>query len=160
MIVLSATCLRHVRARHTHYTYARAMFTQLQAWDTKTLDFCCCVLSRSEHNRGIILELARELSILAEERRVALSEFHCADEVFTTGTMGEASIKHDIIGVSRVRSSLETYTADFRKQTLGNTHENNEMFRVGDWVAEVISFLLINDMHVVKFGFGGCSECP
>ncbi|CAM9144744.1 unnamed protein product [Ectocarpus sp. 6 AP-2014] len=41
--------------------------------------------------RGLILELAAELGVLAEEKRVSLSELHCADEVFTTGTMGELS---------------------------------------------------------------------
>ncbi|CAM9558395.1 unnamed protein product, partial [Hapterophycus canaliculatus] len=39
--------------------------------------------------RGLILELAAELDIPAQEKRVSLSELHCADEVFTTGTMGE-----------------------------------------------------------------------
>jgi protein-lysine N-methyltransferase EEF2KMT len=40
--------------------------------------------------RATVLELARdELKILVEERRVSLAEFHSADEVFTTGTMGE-----------------------------------------------------------------------
>lgn len=39
--------------------------------------------------RGIILELASKLNITAEEKRLSLAELHCADEVFTTGTMGE-----------------------------------------------------------------------
>ena len=39
--------------------------------------------------RGTVLLLARELGIKIEERRVSLSEFYSADEVFTTGTMGE-----------------------------------------------------------------------
>ncbi len=39
--------------------------------------------------RGVVLELARAAHIPVEERRVALAEFHVADEVFTTGTMGE-----------------------------------------------------------------------
>ena len=33
--------------------------------------------------------LAKELEIKYEVRRVSLSEFYSADEVFTTGTMGE-----------------------------------------------------------------------
>ena len=41
--------------------------------------------------RGLVLELAAELGISAREKRVSLSELHCADEVFTTGTMGEVS---------------------------------------------------------------------
>jgi branched-chain amino acid aminotransferase group I len=39
--------------------------------------------------RATVLQLAAELGIVAEVRRVSLSEFHSADEVFTTGTMGE-----------------------------------------------------------------------
>jgi protein-lysine N-methyltransferase EEF2KMT len=40
--------------------------------------------------RATVLEIARdELKIVVEERRVSLAEFHSADEVFTTGTMGE-----------------------------------------------------------------------
>src|SRR6185436_3433050 len=39
--------------------------------------------------RAVVLELARGSGIPVQERRVALAEFHVADEVFTTGTMGE-----------------------------------------------------------------------
>jgi branched-chain amino acid aminotransferase len=39
--------------------------------------------------RAAVLELARELGIGSEERDVSLAEFHRADEVFCTGTMGE-----------------------------------------------------------------------
>ena len=39
--------------------------------------------------RQTVLELAKELHIGTEVRRISLSEFHSADEVFTTGTMGE-----------------------------------------------------------------------
>lgn len=43
----------------------------------------------SWHVRGVILELASELCLPVCEKRVTLAELHCADEVFTTGTMGE-----------------------------------------------------------------------
>lgn len=39
--------------------------------------------------RSTIIELAKELGIPCEVRRVSLAEFHAAEEVFTTGTMGE-----------------------------------------------------------------------
>jgi branched-subunit amino acid aminotransferase/4-amino-4-deoxychorismate lyase len=39
--------------------------------------------------RDTVLLLAKEIGIKIEERRVSLSEFYSADEVFTTGTMGE-----------------------------------------------------------------------
>lgn len=36
--------------------------------------------------RETVLLVARELGIEVVERRISLSEFHAADEVFTTGT--------------------------------------------------------------------------
>jgi len=39
--------------------------------------------------RAAVLDLARAARIPVAERRVTLAEFHVADEVFTTGTMGE-----------------------------------------------------------------------
>ena len=39
--------------------------------------------------RDTVIKLAAELGIECEVRRISLSEFHAADEVFTTGTMGE-----------------------------------------------------------------------
>ena len=40
--------------------------------------------------RATVMRLCRDvLGILCEERRISLSEAHCADECFTTGTMGE-----------------------------------------------------------------------
>ena len=41
--------------------------------------------------RAIIMEIANEKGIPFEERRLSLMEFQTADEVFTTGTMGELS---------------------------------------------------------------------
>jgi branched-chain amino acid aminotransferase group I len=39
--------------------------------------------------RGIVLDLARDAGYEAAERNVSLTELYTADEVFTTGTMGE-----------------------------------------------------------------------
>ncbi|MDX1908588.1 MAG: branched-chain-amino-acid transaminase [Bacteroidia bacterium] len=39
--------------------------------------------------RGLVMRLAAAAGIPVRERRISLSEFHTADEVFTTGTMGE-----------------------------------------------------------------------
>ena len=39
--------------------------------------------------RGTVIELAKELGIPCDVRRISLAEFHAAEEVFTTGTMGE-----------------------------------------------------------------------
>jgi branched-chain amino acid aminotransferase group I len=41
--------------------------------------------------RGVVLDLARANGIPTAERRVTLAEVHAANEVFTTGTMGELS---------------------------------------------------------------------
>lgn len=53
---------------------------------TPTADHCLPGVTRS-----IVLELARANAIASQVRRVSLTEFHTADEVFTTGTMGELS---------------------------------------------------------------------
>ncbi|KAK2984086.1 hypothetical protein RJ640_028550 [Escallonia rubra] len=56
--------------------------------------------------RATVMELVENEKIILEERRVSLSEFHTADEVWTTGTMGELSpviqIDGRIIGEGRV----------------------------------------------------------
>lgn len=51
---------------------------------TPTADHCLPGITR-----GTVIELAKELGIPCEVRRVSLAEFHAAEEVFTTGTMGE-----------------------------------------------------------------------
>jgi len=48
--------------------------------------------------RGTVLVLAKELNIPHEVRRVSLAEFHAAEEVFTTGTMGELTPVTNIDG--------------------------------------------------------------
>jgi len=39
--------------------------------------------------RGLVIELCAEHGIPCQEKRLSLAEFYTADEVFTTGTMGE-----------------------------------------------------------------------
>jgi len=49
--------------------------------------------------RATVISLCRsELDLVCEERRISLAEAHCADEVFTTGTMGELSPVVEIDG--------------------------------------------------------------
>ncbi|MEM7583219.1 MAG: aminotransferase class IV [Acidobacteriota bacterium] len=48
--------------------------------------------------RRVVLELAAAEGIAARERNVSLAEFYAADEVFTTGTMGELSPVLEIDG--------------------------------------------------------------
>ncbi len=59
--------------------------------------------------RGIVLEIAKELSIPARERNISLAEFYAADEVFTTGTMGELTPVKLIDG-----RAIGTGTASFK----------------------------------------------
>lgn len=51
---------------------------------TPTADHCLPGVTRAT-----VIQLAKELEIPCEVRRVSLAEFHAAEEVFTTGTMGE-----------------------------------------------------------------------
>lgn len=39
--------------------------------------------------RQTVIDIAKSLGISIEEKRLSLTEFYIADEVFTTGTMGE-----------------------------------------------------------------------
>ena len=48
--------------------------------------------------RAVVLGLAREHALAHAVRRVSLSEFHSADEVFTTGTMGGLAWVREIDG--------------------------------------------------------------
>ena len=48
--------------------------------------------------RGLVLDLARELAIPAGEKNLSLTEFYNADEVFTTGTMGELTPVREMDG--------------------------------------------------------------
>ena len=41
--------------------------------------------------RGMVIQIAREAGIPLTERNVSLTEVYTADEVFTTGTVGELS---------------------------------------------------------------------
>lgn len=48
--------------------------------------------------RHTVLELCRDNNIPCEEARISVSEFYVADEVFTTGTMGELTRVREIDG--------------------------------------------------------------
>ena len=48
--------------------------------------------------RGVVLEIAGELGIPCQERNLSLTEAYTADEMFTTGTMGELSPVLDLDG--------------------------------------------------------------
>lgn len=60
---------------------------------TPTADSCLPGITRRT-----VMQLCRTIGIPLEERRVSLAEFHAADEVFTTGTMGELTPVNEIDG--------------------------------------------------------------
>eukprot|EP00051_Salpingoeca_urceolata_P029203 m.489231 g.489231 ORF g.489231 m.489231 type:complete len:569 (+) comp26517_c0_seq1:88-1794(+) len=62
---------------------------------TPHADYCLPGITRET-----IMALAPTIGLKLEERRVSLSEFHSADEVFTTGTMGELTPVVEIDGRS------------------------------------------------------------
>ncbi|KAF8038800.1 hypothetical protein BT93_B1375 [Corymbia citriodora subsp. variegata] len=68
---------------------------------TPHADYCLPGITRTT-----IMDLVVKENLILEERRISLSEFHTADEVWTTGTMGEISpvVKIDgrIIGDGKV----------------------------------------------------------
>lgn len=69
--------------------------------------------------RETILIVAKELGIETEVRRVSLAEFHAADEVFTTGTMGELTpvtmIDGRVIGDGKRGTLTATLQAAYSK---------------------------------------------
>jgi len=56
--------------------------------------------------RGTVLRIAREQKIPMVERNISITEFYNADEVFTTGTMGELTPVYEIDG-RRIESKSE-----------------------------------------------------
>lgn len=48
--------------------------------------------------RGVVLQLARTNGIAAEERRLSLTDVYTADEMFTSGTMGELVTVNEVDG--------------------------------------------------------------
>ncbi|MEO6819450.1 MAG: aminotransferase class IV [Ginsengibacter sp.] len=48
--------------------------------------------------RGLVIEIARSLSMEVIEKNISIAEFYNADEVFTTGTMGELTPVVEIDG--------------------------------------------------------------
>ena len=71
--------------------------------------------------RATVLELCSELDIPCAEARISVSEFYTADEVFTTGTMGELTRvreidgreivnKHDESVLDRIKDRFRTLT--------------------------------------------------
>lgn len=71
--------------------------------------------------RSVVLEIAKELGIVAIERNISVTEFYNADQVFVTGTMGELTPTVEIDGrkvVNRSESTvLDRIQQRFRERT-------------------------------------------
>ncbi|KAK2403403.1 D-aminoacid aminotransferase PLP-dependent enzymes superfamily protein [Trifolium repens] len=71
--------------------------------------------------RATVMDLVLKEQIILEERRISLSEVHTADEVWTTGTMGELSpvVKVDgrTIGNGKVGPITRKLQAIYKKLT-------------------------------------------
>ncbi|MEM9884582.1 MAG: aminotransferase class IV [Bacteroidota bacterium] len=71
--------------------------------------------------RALVVELCRKNAIPIQEKNLSLSEFYAADEVFTTGTMGELTKVEEIDGRSIINrqatSVLSKINALFKQQT-------------------------------------------
>jgi branched-chain amino acid aminotransferase group I len=74
--------------------------------------------------RGIVIQTARDNGIDVIERNVSLSEIHAADEVFTTGTMGELSPVLEVDG--RVIGDGKPGSVTNRLRDLYATRTTNE----------------------------------
>ena len=70
--------------------------------------------------RGLVMEIAASLGIPVQEKNLSLTEFYAADEVFTSGTMGEMTPIREIDG-RRIHNEsgeelLPRIAAAFRKR--------------------------------------------
>ncbi|CAH9087166.1 unnamed protein product [Cuscuta europaea] len=83
---------------------------------TPHADFCLPGITRAT-----VIELVRKENMVFEERRISLSEFHTADEVWTTGTMGELTpvtkIDGRLVGCGQVGTITLRLQHAYRKVT-------------------------------------------
>lgn len=77
--------------------------------------------------RGIVLQIAEQLNILTRERNLTVTELYNADQVFTTGTMGEltpvTSIDGRMIENTHNSTLLETLQQAYRHKTQNEGEE-------------------------------------
>jgi branched-chain amino acid aminotransferase len=74
--------------------------------------------------RSVVIRIAKEYNIPMAERNISITEFYNADEVFTTGTMGELTPVHEIDGRSientngiRLLETIQSHFAELTVQT-------------------------------------------
>ena len=88
---------------------------------TPTADHCLPGITR-----GVVIEIARDDGLACEVRRTVAAEFHAADEVFTTGTMGEIAWVKQIDGRSVGAGTLGPVTQRIRELFADRTRAEGE----------------------------------
>lgn len=83
---------------------------------TPNADYCLPGITR-----GIVIELAKKLSIKTEIRNISITEFYNADEVFTSGTMGELTPVYEIDGRKIENKSSSNILERIRKEFMALT---------------------------------------
>lgn len=78
--------------------------------------------------RGTILRLCAENDIPHQEKRLSVTEFYTADEVFTTGTMGELTLVREIDGRAIINKHEESVLAQVNAHFEALTKEEGEAF--------------------------------
>lgn len=76
--------------------------------------------------RRVVIDIARENGIACEEARITLSRFHSADEVFTTGTMGELAPVLEIDGRTIGSGAIGPVTQRLRALFVERTRSRGE----------------------------------
>ena len=66
--------------------------------------------------RQLVIDMAREMGLPVQEKNLSLTEFYNADEVFTTGTMGELTPVREIDGRPIVNKGTEELLGRLREQ--------------------------------------------
>lgn len=73
--------------------------------------------------RGLVLDICREQGISAYEQNLSLSEFYRADEVFTTGTMGELTRVAEIDGRAIVNKQPKSVLEQIQERFAARTRQ-------------------------------------
>ncbi|NBC06805.1 MAG: aminotransferase IV [Bacteroidetes bacterium] len=73
--------------------------------------------------RGLVLDICREQGIPAYEQNLSLSEFYRADEVFTTGTMGELTRVAEIDGRAIVNKQPKSVLEQIQERFAARTRQ-------------------------------------
>jgi branched-chain amino acid aminotransferase group I len=77
--------------------------------------------------RAKVIELGREAGIEVIERNISISEMYAADEIFTTGTMGELSPVLEVDGRQIGAGRVGPITAELRRRYAEKTASEGEL---------------------------------